>query len=265
MIMSNLTRVTMISPNKKKRTSDIVGFGVHCMACNATVVSLGNHFSNKSRKASSNYGISSDGLIGCYVPEDYRSQCTSNRVVDDHIITIEVANDGREPDWHVSNAALDALVALLEDCCRRNNIPELKWKADKSLVGQYDKQNMVAHRWFANKACPGDYLYNLHGSIAAEVNRRLNGGVAPVQQDQMLAALPTIKRGATGEKARLLQQNLNCFGCGLKEDGKFGPASVAALKAWQTKYGLAADGSYGPKSYAMMKILLDDGRGPSFF
>jgi len=209
MIMSNLTRVTMISPNKKKRTSDIVGFGVHCMACNATVVSLGNHFSNKSRKASSNYGISSDGLIGCYVQEDYRSQCTSNRVVDDHIITIEVANDGREPDWHVSNAALDALVALLEDCCRRNNIPELKWKADKSLVGQYDKQNMVAHRWFANKACP--------------------------------------------------------FGCGLKEDGKFGPASVAALKAWQTKYGLAVDGSYGPKSYAMMKILLEDGRGPSFF
>ena len=35
---------------------------------------------------------------------------------------------------------------------------------------------MTVHRWFANKACPGDYLYNLHGEIAAEVTKRLSGG-----------------------------------------------------------------------------------------
>ena len=33
---------------------------------------------------------------------------------------------------------------------------------------------MTVHRDYANKACPGDYLYNLHGQIAAEVNARLN-------------------------------------------------------------------------------------------
>lgn len=32
---------------------------------------------------------------------------------------------------------------------------------------------MTVHRDYANKACPGDYLYNRHGEIAAEVNRRL--------------------------------------------------------------------------------------------
>lgn len=32
---------------------------------------------------------------------------------------------------------------------------------------------MTVHRWFADKACPGDYLYNLHGQIANEVNARL--------------------------------------------------------------------------------------------
>jgi uncharacterized protein YgiM (DUF1202 family) len=32
---------------------------------------------------------------------------------------------------------------------------------------------MTVHRWFANKSCPGDYLYNLHGKIAEEVNKRL--------------------------------------------------------------------------------------------
>jgi len=41
-----------------------------------------------------------------------------------------------------------------------------------------DQQNMTVHRWFANKACPGDYLYNRHGEIAAEVNIRLSGGVS---------------------------------------------------------------------------------------
>ena len=32
---------------------------------------------------------------------------------------------------------------------------------------------MTVHRDYANKSCPGDYLYNRHGEIAAEVNRRL--------------------------------------------------------------------------------------------
>ena len=36
-----------------------------------------------------------------------------------------------------------------------------------------DKQNMTVHRWFANKSCPGKYLYDRHPAIAAEVNKRL--------------------------------------------------------------------------------------------
>jgi peptidoglycan hydrolase-like protein with peptidoglycan-binding domain len=36
---------------------------------------------------------------------------------------------------------------------------------------------MTVHRWFAAKACPGDYLYNLHGQIASEVNARLGNVV----------------------------------------------------------------------------------------
>ncbi len=254
MIISNLARVTIVSPNKSKRTAKIDTVTIHCMACNATVVSLGNHFAKKTTKASSNYGISSDGLIGCYVPEEYRSWCTSNTANDNRAITIEVANDGGAPDWHVSKEAISALVELLTDICKRNGIPRLLWKADKSLIGQVDKQNMTAHRWFAKKACPGDYLYNLEGSIAAEVNSWLSG--ERPEHIKVEVAKPTIKRGATGENARLLQKDLNHFGCGLTEDGKFGPASVAALKAWQTRYGLSSDGSYGPASYRKMCELL---------
>jgi hypothetical protein len=32
---------------------------------------------------------------------------------------------------------------------------------------------MTVHRDYAAKSCPGDYHYNRHGQIAAEVNRRL--------------------------------------------------------------------------------------------
>ena len=66
-------------------------------------------------------------------------------------------------------------------------IKKLLWKGDKSLIGKVDQQNMTVHRWFANKACPGDYLYNLHGKIAAEVNSRLEGEeVTQEQFDKMM-------------------------------------------------------------------------------
>ena len=60
------------------------------------------------------------------------------------------------------------------DICRRNGIKRLLWKGDKSLIGQVDKQNMTVHRWFAAKACPGDWLYSRHGQIADEVNAKLS-------------------------------------------------------------------------------------------
>lgn len=144
------------------------------MACDLSVESCGNLFAKSSRQASSNYGIGSDGRIAMYVEEKDRSWCSSNKSNDHRAITIEVANDGgAETGWHISDKAYNALIALLVDICKRNDIKKLLWKADKSLIGKVDKQNMTVHRWFAAKACPGDYLYNLHGQIAKEVNEIL--------------------------------------------------------------------------------------------
>jgi hypothetical protein len=53
------------------------------------------------------------------------------------------------------------------------------WKGDKNLIGKVDQQNMSVHRWFANKSCPGDYLYERHGYIADEVNKRLGASATP--------------------------------------------------------------------------------------
>jgi hypothetical protein len=174
--MSNspLVNYTKISPNKTSpRNHTIDTVTIHCVVGQLSVEAIGKVFEPKSRKASSNYGIGPDGRIGMYVEEKDRSWCSSNSANDNRAITIEVASDTTHP-YAVTDDAYKALIELLADICKRNNIKELKWKGDKSLIGQIDKQNMTVHRWFANKACPGDYLYNRHGQIAKEVNAKLN-------------------------------------------------------------------------------------------
>jgi len=176
--MSNspLICYTRISPNRTSpRKHKIDTITIHCVVGQLSPETIGNVFAPSSRQASSNYGVGPDGRIGMYVEEKDRSWCTSSASNDHRAVTIEVASDTTHP-YKVTDAALKATIELCADICKRNDIKELKWKGDKSLIGQVDKQNMTVHRWFANKSCPGDYLYNLHGHIAKEVNAILNGG-----------------------------------------------------------------------------------------
>ena len=166
---------------------------IHCMAGNLSIEQCGNVFTSKDRKASSNYGIGSDGRIGMYVEEKDRSWCSSNAANDNRAITIEVANDGgAETGWHVSDKAYKALIQLLVDICQRNGIKALLWKGNKALIGQVELQNMTVHRWFAAKACPGDYLYNKHGDIANAVNEQLNKKQTKNQNEIDIADRPRL-------------------------------------------------------------------------
>ena len=176
---SNLVTCTRISPNRTSpRNHKIDTITIHCTAgqCTAQQVLNMNHITtySTSKGASCNYVVGKDGSIGLCVPESDRSWCSSSSSNDHRAITIEVSSDATHP-YAVTDAAYSALIDLLVDICQRNHIPELKWKGDKSLIGQTDQQNMTVHRWFAAKACPGDWLYQRHGQIAAEVNQRLKG------------------------------------------------------------------------------------------
>lgn len=175
--MSNspLVSYTKISPNKNSpRNHKIDTITIHCVVGQCSVETLGNEFARESKEASSNYGIGYDGRIGMYVEEKDRSWCSSNSENDNRAITIECASDTTHP-YAINDKVYKALIELCADICKRNNIKELKWKADKKLIGQVDKQNMTVHRWFAAKACPGDYIYSRLGKIASEVNTKLNG------------------------------------------------------------------------------------------
>lgn len=174
--MSNspLICCTILSPNHSgKRTHIIDTITIHCMAGNLSVESCGALFAKSTRQASSNYGIGKDGRIGMYVEEKNRSWCTSSSANDNRAITIEVASDIKHP-YAVNDKAYAALLDLVTDICRRNDIKKLVWSTVKNdRVNHLNGCNMTVHRDYANKSCPGDYLYNLHGEIAAEVNKRL--------------------------------------------------------------------------------------------
>lgn len=203
--MSNspLVNYVHISPNKTSpRNHRIDTITIHHMAGNLSVEACGNVFAPTSRQASSNYGIGSDGRIGMYVEEKDRSWCSSSGANDNRAITIEVANDGGAPDWHVSDAAIKSLIELCVDICKRNGIARLLWKNDKSLVGQVDKQNLTIHQWFAPTACPGPYLHNKLGYIADEVNKKLEAS-----EPKKEPAATTMYRVQTGAYTSLTNAN----------------------------------------------------------
>lgn len=185
---SPLVTYTRISPNRNSpRTHVIDTITIHCIVAQWTAQRGCDYFADSEVKASANYVVGKDGSIGLSVEEKDRSWCSSNKDNDHRAVTIEVASDTTHP-YAVTPQAYAALLNLVTDICKRNGIRKLLWKGDKSLIGQVDKQNMTVHRWFASKACPGDYLYSRHEEIATEVNRRLGAAAVPCERRRETAA-----------------------------------------------------------------------------
>ena len=176
--MSNspLATYTRITKNKTSpRNHAIDTITIHCIVGQWTAKQGCDYFATTDRQWSANYVVGKDGSIGLSVDEKDRSWCSSNGTNDNRAITIEVASDTTHP-YAVTAKAYAALLDLVTDICKRNGIKKLVWSTNKNdRVNHRNGCNMTVHRDFANKACPGEYLYSRHGEIAAEVNRRLQG------------------------------------------------------------------------------------------
>ena len=180
---SPLVAYTKISPNQSgERTHAIDRITPHCVVGQCTAESLGALFADPDRQASSNYGIDKDGRVGMYCPESNRSWCTSNRDNDQRAITVECASDTTHP-YAMYDAVYASLVELCMDVCRRNGKRKLLWFADKDKSLAYepaaDEMLITVHRWFANKSCPGDWLYSRLGDVAERVTTALGAVVSP--------------------------------------------------------------------------------------
>ena len=188
---SPLVSYTKLSPNHSgQRTHSIDRITPHCVVGQCSVETLGNVFLPKSRQASSNYGIGVDGRVGMYVEEKNRSWCSSSAANDQRAVTIECASDSKAP-YAFKDVVYQRLIDLCTDICKRNGKTRLLWLDDKDKTLGYtpapDEMVLTVHRWFANKPCPGDWMYARMGDLAEKVTAAL-GGPSPASLDNTPAA-----------------------------------------------------------------------------
>ena len=149
------------------------------MVGQCTAEGLGEWFEKASTKASSNYGIDKDGRVRMYVEEKNRSWCSSSNANDQRAVTIECASDTAEPHAF-REVVYQTLIKLCTDICQRNGKKKLLWLADKDKTLAYepaaDEMVLTVHRWFANKSCPGAWMYERMGDLAAKVTAALGSG-----------------------------------------------------------------------------------------
>lgn len=189
---SSLVAYTKLSPNHSgQRNHAIDRISPHCVVGQCTAESLGEWFAASSTKASSNYGIDKNGRVGMYVEEKNRSWCTSSNANDQRAVTIECASETSEP-YEMNDKVYATLIRLCTDICKRNGKKKLLWFADKDKSLNYtpaaDEMLITVHRWFANKSCPGNWLYARLGDVAAKVTAALGTSTTPVQTTGTQAA-----------------------------------------------------------------------------
>ncbi len=256
----NYTRITPKSNPRKNAiynpTGKITIITPHIIAGNMTVEQAGEWFVNNNRSASANYSIGTDGRIGLHVEEDHRAWTSSSRANDYKAITIEVANDGGEPDWHISDKALESLIKLCVDICKRNGIEKLNFTGNKN-------GNLTMHKYFAATGCPGPYLESKFPYIEQEVNRRLGLAVPEPEQTapektnegEFDMKMRTLQYGSNGEDVKALQILLVGNGCPCGKwgaDGDFGISTENAVKEYQRKKKLQVDGIAGPATWGKL-------------
>ena len=266
---SSLVNYTKISPNSSRRDQKIDKITIHHMAGNLTVEQCGELFYRPSAQASANYGIGSDGRVGLYVDESSRAWTSSNRANDLRAVTIEVANDGGAPDWHVSDKAFAKLIDLCADICKRNGIKQLNYTGDKS-------GNLTRHNMFAATACPGPYLQSKFPEIVRQVNARLgnqytleqfvrevqaavgakvDGIAGPETLGKTVTVSETINRYHPVVKA--IQKRL--YAMGYTEvgaaDGIAGPLFTRAVLALQRDKAKVADGEITARNVTWQVLL----------
>lgn len=186
---SSLVSYTKLSPNHSgQRTHSIDRITPHCVVGQLSAESICGCFTSTSRQASCNYGIGTDGKIALCVEEKNRSWCSSSNANDQRAVTIECASDLKEP-YAMNSKVYASLVNLCVDICKRNGKSKLLWLGDKDKTLNYSPKSnemvLTVHRWFANKSCPGNWLYARLGDLATEVTKKLGGSSTTTTTDTL--------------------------------------------------------------------------------
>lgn len=209
---SSLVSYTNLSPNHSgQRTHAIDRITPHCVVGQLSCESICGCFTSTARQASCNYGIGTDGRVSLCVEEKNRSWCSSSSANDQRAVTIECSSDKTEP-YAMNDAVYQSLIKLCVDICKRNGKKKLLWFADKDKSLNYnpgsDEMLITVHGWFANKSCPGNWLYARLGNLATKVTAELGGTTTDT------GTLYRVQTGAFKNK-----DNANALAASLKAKG----------------------------------------------
>ena len=203
---SSMVAYTKLSPNNSgQRTHSIDRITPHCVVGQCTAEGLGDWFAKSSTQASSNYGIDKDGRVGMYVEEKNRSWCSSSNANDQRAITIECASDTSEP-YAFKDVVYQTLIKLCVDICKRNGKNKLLWLGEKDKTLSYEPKSgemiLTVHRWFANKSCPGNWMYARMGDLAEKVTATLSGNADSTTMTTQTSVLYRVRKTWADSKSQ---------------------------------------------------------------
>lgn len=260
---SSLVDYTKLSPNHSgQRTHSIDRITPHCVVGQCSVETLGSIFMRNG--ASCNYGIGTDGRVLLCVDEKNRSWCSSSNANDQRAVTIECASDTYEP-YAMNSKVYSTLVKLCTDICKRNGKKKLLWFGSESKTLNYspksDEMIITVHRWFANKSCPGDWLYSRLGDLASKVTKNLGGSTTNSESEEnTMEAKLNDKNNFVWviKKDLILLKKLGVITQGVDDNYAFGNGTLEAIKQVQKKAGIKVDGICGTETVKAIGKLLND-------
>lgn len=263
MANSSLVDYTKLSPNHSgQRTHSIDRITPHCVVGQCSVETLGSIFMTNG--ASCNYGIGTDGRVLLCVEEKNRSWCSSSNSNDQRAVTIECASDTYDP-YAMNSKVYDTLVKLCTDICKRNGKKKLLWFGSESKTLNYspksDEMIITVHRWFANKSCPGDWLYSRLGDLASKVTKNLGSSTTNSESEEnTMEAKLNDKNNFVWvvKKDLILLKKLGVITQGVDDNYMFGNGTLEAIKQVQKKAGIKVDGICGTETVKAIGKLLND-------
>jgi flagellum-specific peptidoglycan hydrolase FlgJ len=243
---------TRLSPNHSgQRVHSIDRITPHCVVGQCTAEGLGEWFAAKSTQASSNYGIDRDGRVGLYVEEKNRSWCSSSNANDQRAITIECASDAAEP-YAFRDVVYQRLIELCTDICKRNGKTKLLWFGDKDYTLNYEPKPgemiLTVHRWFANKSCPGSWMYARMGDLANRVTAALGGSADKPSAGMQASSLKGLSESDAIKKVGAL------FTDNMAKTGILASVSLAQF-ILESGYGSSELAQNANNLFGMKKIL----------
>lgn len=260
---SSLVDYTKLSPNHSgQRTHSIDRITPHCVVGQCSVETLGSIFMTNG--ASCNYGIGTDGRVLLCVDEKNRSWCSSSNSNDQRAVTIECASDTYAP-YAMNSKVYNTLVKLCTDICKRNGKKKLLWFGSESKTLNYspksDEMIITVHRWFANKSCPGDWLYSRLGDLASKVTKNLGSSTTNLESEEnTMEAKLNDKNNFVWviKKDLILLKKLGVITQGVDDNYMFGNGTLEAIKQVQKKAGIKVDGICGTETVKAIGKLLNN-------